>query len=251
MTRIERRFLSATAATPIFEARRDRRTGSRSIAGLVAPYEVETELLPGKLYERIERGAFSAVLRDDVRLLLNHDQNHIIGRSTAGSLELRDSHAGLRFTARLGDDAVSDYVLSTVEDGRNTQMSFAFVLGDNERWEMRTGSTALRVLTGFDRLIDVSVVAFPAYESTSVAVVDAARSGCVPDDSTVDCELELQRMRRLIDRPAKRVSAGLTAAELALLRGPSRRDVPLTRIAVPREPGSIRPDRVPGPICVT
>jgi len=243
MSKIERRFLGTDVAAPVFESRRGTPTGTRTLSGMAAIFDREIELMP-RVFERIAPGAFSDVLGDpDTRLLLNHDSNHVLARVGAGSLSLRENAEGLHFTARVGEGGVGDNALAMIADQRIDQMSFGFIIGA-ESFEQRNRGDVVRVIEKIEKLVDVSAVTFPAYSETTVAIADSGRSGHVPHDETLDCELELQRMRRLIDRPAKRVSAGLTPAQLALLREPAVRPRPSNRA-----PNSIRADRCPGPVC--
>ena len=52
----------------------------------------------GGFVERIKLGAFKDAIKDaDVRSLKNHDANLLLGRTTAGTLELEENKTGLRF----------------------------------------------------------------------------------------------------------------------------------------------------------
>jgi len=234
MPRIERRFLGTDAAVPVYESRRGTLTGTRTLSGLAAVFNQETELMP-RVHERIAPGAFSAVLRDPAtRLLINHDSNLVLARVGAGSLSLRENAEGLHFTAKVGAGTVGDSALDMISDARINQMSFGFVVG-REPFEQRSGGGVTRIIEKIEKLVDISAVTYPAYSETTVSIANDARSGCVPD--------ELQ---------PERVSAGdLTADQLALLRAPSR----LPGYVQPRSfhlaPNSIRRDRSPGPVCVT
>src|SRR5215475_2335681 len=59
--------------------------------------DTEYQLYPD-LVERIAPGAFDrAVREDDVRGLMNHDPNLLLGRTAAGTLKLSADATGLRY----------------------------------------------------------------------------------------------------------------------------------------------------------
>ena len=75
-----------------FTTREDGET--RSIEGYFAVYNSNYEIAPG-LSESIAPGAFSRTLSGDVRALINHDTTLVVGRTKAGTLQLRDDAHGL------------------------------------------------------------------------------------------------------------------------------------------------------------
>ena len=119
--------------------------------------------------EQIAPGAFKKTLADgaDVRSLMNHDANLVLGRTKAGTLELREDETGLWYDNLL-DPAIS-YVadaIRLVERGDISGSSFAFrgvkYEWDEDKAELIWLECALR---------DVSpVVTYPAYDITNVAV---------------------------------------------------------------------------------
>ena len=145
----------------------------------------------GGFRELLAPGAFRAVLRTDpdVRLLLNHDPNYVLGRTAARTLELREDATGLHVFARV------DRNISWVEDLRTSmqrgdidQMSFAFTINpDGDSWSVTDDGQAIRTIQpdGVNELFDVSVVTYPAYEHTNVdmrSVLDAAvAAGKLPE----------------------------------------------------------------------
>src|SRR4051812_27548342 len=74
-----------------------------SVEGYGAIFNSETTIA-GLFRERVRPGAFKAsIARDDIRVALNHDANHIIGRSSAGTAEFSEDRHGLKYIARTPD----------------------------------------------------------------------------------------------------------------------------------------------------
>lgn len=114
--------------------------------------------------ETIARGAFDAVLGDDVVALVNHDMGQLLGRSSSGTLRLSSDTKGLRFEVDLPDTQVGRDVRTLVQRGDLAGMSFSAALGEMDKVK---GGVVHRT---FSRLVDVSVVTSPAYLETQVAV---------------------------------------------------------------------------------
>lgn len=117
-------------------------------------------ILPGAFRDSLDRG-------DDVRALVGHDPDKIIGRNKAGTLVLREDSKGLVAEIDPPDTQVGRDIVESVRRGDVDGMSFAFHVADQE-FEIRNGQS-YHILKRLD-LVDVSVVTFPAYEDTDVAV---------------------------------------------------------------------------------
>ena len=68
--------------------------GDPILEGLFAVYDSVYHVYDGAT-ESIARGAFSESINGDVRALYNHNDDLVLGRTSAGTLELRDTDAGL------------------------------------------------------------------------------------------------------------------------------------------------------------
>ena len=64
------------------------------IEGYFAVYGSETELWPGA-FEEIKSGAFDDTLENDIRALINHNTELVLGRNKAGTLTLEADDKGL------------------------------------------------------------------------------------------------------------------------------------------------------------
>ena len=118
-------------------------------------------------YETIEPGAFDGQTTEDVRALVNHDTTLVLGRTTAGTLELRQDEKGLwgRIKINQADqDAMNLY--ERVKRGDVSQCSFGFDITEQDVEYNDSEPTVWRIRKV--KLYEVSVVTFPAYEDTSV-----------------------------------------------------------------------------------
>lgn len=126
----------------------------------------------GGFVEFIERGAFKKTLArgDDVRALKNHDSNLIFARSTNDTLKMSEDEVGLRVEISPPDTQTSRSVIEDVRAGLLTQMSFAFeMISERVDHPKEKGESITRTLLEVN-LFDVSVVAYPAYVDTEIAV---------------------------------------------------------------------------------
>jgi HK97 family phage prohead protease len=114
--------------------------------------------------ERIAPGAFDEALKtSDPRALWNHDPNYVLGRMSAGTLRLSVDSTGLEYEVDLPDTSYARDLRELVERGDVTGASFAFVPGMHT-WDRETET---RTHTSVKELVDVSPVAYPAYEGAS------------------------------------------------------------------------------------
>ena len=145
-----------------------REDGKKLIRGHAAVFNSETDL--GWFRERIAPGAFSEPIgKDDVRALFNHDENFILGRNKAGTLTMREDEQGLYVEIDPPDTQVARDLVTSIERGDISQMSFGFQT-IKDSWETEENAAKdLRTLEKV-KLWDVSPVTFPAYQETDVAV---------------------------------------------------------------------------------
>jgi HK97 family phage prohead protease len=138
------------------------------LSGYAALFGKATELMPG-FHEKVARGAFSRTLADgaDVRALVDHDPSKIIGRNTAGTLELSENNRGLKVAIKPPNTTVGRDIVESVSRGDVSQMSFAFRTVEDSFKEHKDGSVT-RTLLDVD-LYDVSIVTYPAYGDTTIA----------------------------------------------------------------------------------
>lgn len=145
---------------------------SRHLEGYGSVYNQRSVDLGG-FYEIIAPGAFDGVIeRSDVKCYLDHNpQRGILARSKngQGSLNLELDERGLKYSFDAPHTQLGDEVVEGVRRGDYSQSSFAFTVQD-ESWTKEEDGTYLRTITKIGGLYDVSIVANPAYEGTSVAL---------------------------------------------------------------------------------
>ncbi|CYX53740.1 head maturation protease [Streptococcus phage Javan585] len=136
------------------------------IEGYFAVYGSETELWPGA-FEEIKIGAFDDTLDNDIRALINHNTELVLGRNKAGTLTLKVDDKGLWARVVINEqdtDALNLY--ARVQRGDVDQCSFGFNIVE-ESTEFREDGTVKWTIEKID-LHEVSIVTFPAYEATGV-----------------------------------------------------------------------------------
>lgn len=159
-----------------------------TIEGYAAVFNEQSEDLGGFI-EVIEPGFFDDVIEQDVRALWNHDDDSVLGRTRAGTLELKQDEIGLyqiTYPPVVEPDAArwAQDVMISIRRGDVSQMSFAFIaksMGrgdatDGDEW-MRVEGKTIRFLKkgGCKELLDVSPVTYPAYPQTNVSASTRSR----------------------------------------------------------------------------
>jgi len=191
ISEIERR---STTRAVNFEAE------GKKIYGYAAVYNQRSEDLGGFI-ETIALGAFKDVLGQDVRALLNHDPNYLLGRTISETLRLFEDSTGLGFEIIPPDTQAGRDTLELAERGDLSEGSFGFNIGLNDdTWTPPATSDDLptRTILRVKRLYDVSLVTFPAYPQTTVQVRSLAQEFLIPPETNAkSVAAKLQQQRRL------------------------------------------------------
>lgn len=152
-----------TAATE-FKIRED--SSDLVIEGYFAVFNSNYDIFAGAS-ESVAPGAFANTLGNDVRALINHDTTMVLGRTKAGTLELREDSHGLWGSVKVNpsdQDAVNLY--ERVKRGDVDQCSFGFDIVSEDVDYREDGSVHWTIREV--KLYEVSVCTFPAYEETAV-----------------------------------------------------------------------------------
>lgn len=171
--KIERRFMPAT------EVRAEGSGKNLVLCGYAATFGTVSHDLGG-FREVLSRGCFSRALREnqDVIANINHSREpeRILGRTTAGTLDLKEDARGLKFRCDLPDTQAARDAHAQVRAGNISGCSFAFTPQQqrwDHNWQDKQGQRcSLRYVDDLD-LFDVSpIVTDPAYPDTDVDTDD-------------------------------------------------------------------------------
>lgn len=132
----------------------------------------------GGFREVISPNALDGVSIDDVKCLINHDFNYIIGRTQAGTLELEVDSKGLKFKCYLPNTSYARDIYENIKAGNVNQCSFFYTLPKEKSARTRTVDNGeyVQTINQIDELIEVSIVTVPAYKDTSVEVGQRAKN---------------------------------------------------------------------------
>lgn len=150
------------------EKRADSGEGDLYLEGYFAVFDTIYELWPGAT-ESIAPGAFSGCLSGDVRALYNHDQNIVLGRTSAATVELKEDSHGLWGRIKINrDDSDAMNAYSRIQRGDVTQCSFGFDIEEEEFRDNGDG-TCHWTIKKVNPLWEISPCVFPAYQETTVS----------------------------------------------------------------------------------
>jgi len=186
------------------EFRVDADDGVKRISGYAAVFDKWSEDL-GWFREKIAPGAFAdALKKSDTVALFNHDSNLVLGRTSNGTLRLKEDEVGLHMEVDLPDTQAASDLYKLVERGDIKQQSFGFIVEENEWRYGKNGELDERTITRVSDLFDVSPVTYPAYPDTSVAkrsfdiqksneIVGNDSDDIVTENENIDIELLLNK----------------------------------------------------------
>lgn len=191
-----------------FEIRAEKRDKGNAITGRPIVYNSRTDL--GDFDEVIDSGALDKADLTDVRFLVNHDVSKVpLARSRRNNgnstMWLKVDKKGMEIDVALDteNNAEAKALYSAVQRGDITGMSFMFAI-DDEEWEDLESDHPTRHIRAISKVVEVSAVTFPAYESTEInarskVALDNARSALEKarqhSAETVETDLELMKVK--------------------------------------------------------
>lgn len=146
-----------------------REVGDSLVAiGLGIVYGKRSQNLGG-FQEVVRAGAAKkTILEADVRALLNHDPNLLLGRKGAGTLRLEETDDGVRYEIDLPNTSAGRDAAELLRRGDLIGSSMGFrAIGDE--WGETEDGFPLRTLTEI-ALRDIGPVTFPAYTDTDATL---------------------------------------------------------------------------------
>ncbi len=172
--------------------------------GYAAVFDSPSEPLP--FTEYIRTGAFQRSLktRNEVKMFMNHNMDHILASTRSGTLRLTEDSKGLLAEAKLPETTVGRDLSVLMQRGDVHSMSFGFSVPPNgDKWSSDGSTRELHQI----RLHEVSVVTgFPAYEATTadVRTIDILATRTLVDaDSLADAMVRLEEGQTLTDTQAE------------------------------------------------
>lgn len=147
------------------------------IVGYASVFNEPSEIISdwsGKFREYVSPGAFTKTLKDgaDVRALVNHNPDFILGRTKSGTLSLKEDGKGLWMEIHPPEARWVEDLITTMRRGDIDGSSFAFQT-IRDRWGTGKDDAGIEIDERHlleARLFDVSVVTYPAYPQTEAQV---------------------------------------------------------------------------------
>jgi hypothetical protein len=159
------------------------------LTGMPIVYGQTTNL--GWYDETIAPGALDKTDLKDVRFLIGHDASMVpLARSRNNNenstmqMMVGDEGMNIRVDLDIDNNEDSRKLYSATKRGDISGMSFAFVV-DGDSWDDVESEHPKRTIRSIKRVFEVSAVAFPAYEGTTL---EARSEGSAPDGARASLE---------------------------------------------------------------
>jgi HK97 family phage prohead protease len=138
----------------------------------------------GGFVERVAPGAFTKTLQEtDVRALFDHNSANLLGRKSAGTLRLQETERGLAYEVDIPETTLGRDIATLLCRGDLRGSSFGFrTISDS--WGETADGYPLRTLNEV-ALREVSIVTWPAYESSEASLRSLAEAHDLDLDDVV------------------------------------------------------------------
>jgi len=199
---VERRFFKIT------DMKLEKREGDKKLPKITGYAAMFNKLSVDMGFrEKIAPGAFRSALKtSDTRALFNHNPDYVLGRQSAGTLTLREDERGLWMEVDPPNTSYAHDLVENIRLGNIKEQSFGFTV-KSDNWEGIDEDTPTRTLLEIGELYDTSVVSFPAYQDTTVALrsLDIAKSQVKPAFSAMPEETDttVDDIRSIYDKHIK------------------------------------------------
>lgn len=214
----EQRILSV----PGLEVRAAPDGKGQEIVGYAAVFSVPSVVMAdwgGKFREYIAPEAFKRTLSEgaDVRALVNHNPDYVLGRTKSGTLKLAEDTHGLHMEIQPPETRWAQDLLTTMQRGDIDGSSFGFRVV-RERWgtgKLDNGEEIDERHVLEAQLFDVSVVTFPAYPQTESQVRSLFLAAGLDFDALARV---LRRAQRTQGQPLPAADCEAVRTAIAILR---------------------------------
>lgn len=197
---------------PVMAVRRDAEGAENSfiVRGYAStfnePYELFEDWDGNMMYEQVETGAFDGADMSDVIMQYDHE-GMVYARTKNQSLKLWIDEHGLGVEADLGLTTESRKLYEAIQTGLVDQMSFCFVI-DDEDFDKGTRTWTIRKI---GKVYDVSAVSIPANPGTEISANRKKR---------MDGVIQEERAERLAKiRKQERIKIMRVKCKIAMARG--------------------------------
>ncbi|NBI31032.1 HK97 family phage prohead protease [Chengkuizengella marina] len=122
-----------------------------------------------KFREQFQEGAFDDYLNSgqDTKFLVDHDTGKVLGRSNKGTLTLTTDPTGLKYSLEILSTTLANDAYEDVRTGNKEYISVGFQPTKDD-WNEADESNIIRTVIKAN-LPEISLTAWPAYESTSAS----------------------------------------------------------------------------------
>lgn len=125
----------------------------------------------GGFVEVIQPEALKGLDLTDVRALLNHNWEQVIGYTKSGTLVLEVDEVGLRYMIELPNTSFANDLKESLRRGDISGSSFAFNAEDGDTWKLdKSTGLYLRSIHKINHISEISVVSLPAYDSADAGL---------------------------------------------------------------------------------
>ena len=152
---------------PLNQVRTRDDEGNPIIEGYFVVFDGVYQMTPD-MSESVDRHAFDDTINGDIRILIDHETRLVVGRTSAGTAQIRVDEYGVWGHADINpNDTDAMNAHARVERGDVNQGSFGFEILEEETDFRDDGSIHFTIKKV--RLHELSIVTFPAYEDTTIS----------------------------------------------------------------------------------
>lgn len=143
-----------------------RNEDTMKISGYAITFNSPSQDLGG-FKEIIDERALEGVDLSNVYFLRNHNEDFVLGSTKNGTLNLEVTKRGLYFELDLPKTVRGEEIFHLTKRGDLDSLSFGFTV-EKDTWNVKQ-SPEVRNVEKIGRLFEISLVNFPAYESSKIS----------------------------------------------------------------------------------